>query len=281
MGNIDAEAVQNKARWVRVSTAILDHELFRGKELCEAAAWLWLVTNAAWKPRRVRHKGKLVDLQRGQLLAGRAFLAERFGWSEKKIRTWLKLLVTENMIENGQSKGHYANVVTICNYDKYQSVEKSEGQPKGQSAASVGPVEGQTLTKDTKLTNTADDTRARKIDTSELYDKLVEAANGSLHPLAVGMGLMAVSDPIGWIRGGADIDLDILPAVRELGHKATKGSVQSWRYFANKVAELKARRERGLPEVAVPAERPVYEDFRAKRQRENREFLDLVRSMPS
>lgn len=279
MGNIVEEPVENKARWARISVETLDHEVLDTGAYDRRSAWVWLVLNASWKERRVNHKGRPLILKRGQLLAGRDFLAKKWGWTEKKIRTFLDLLVAEKMIEKGQSNGHYANVITVCNYEKYQTAEKSEDQSNGQSVASAGPVQGQTLTKDTKVTITADDVRAQKIDTGELYDKLVAAANGSLHPLAVGMGLMAVSDPIGWINSGADLDLDILPAVREVGHKAQKGSVQSWRYFAPKVAENKQRRERGLPEVPDVVPAPLFEDWRAKRTREAAETLELVRSM--
>jgi hypothetical protein len=280
MGNIDEQAVENKARWVRTSTEMYEHDFFGDEPYDQRSAWGWMIAAAAWKKRRVRHKGKMIDLERGQLLAGRDFLAKQFHWGEKKVRNFLDRLAAEKMIEKGQSNGHYANVITICNYDRYQSVDKSEGQSKGQSGASVGPERGQTLTKDTKVTITADDARARKIDPAELYDKLVEAANGSLNPMAAKMGMIAVSDPIGWLNAGADLELDVLPAVRELGHKAAKGTVQSWRYFAPKVSELKARREAGLPEVHVPQAAP-FEDWRAKRQREAEEALRVVRSMQS
>lgn len=247
MGNLPEDNGENKARWVRVSVETFDHEILDMGRYDRRSAWLWLITNAAWKERRVNHKGRPITLKRGQLLGARSFLAEKFGWGEQELRTFLKALVTNGMIEINQSSGHFANVITICNYEKYQSAENAKGQAANQCLTSAQPEPNQISTKGTSYTNTADDTRARKIDQTDLYDKLVEAANGSLNPLAARVGMMTVSDPIGWINAGADIDLDILPAVRELGHKAAKGSVGSWRYFANKVSELKARREAGLP----------------------------------
>ncbi|WP_424958464.1 hypothetical protein [Hyphomicrobium sp. 1Nfss2.1] len=222
-----------------------DHEILDMGRYDRRSAWLWLITNAAWKERRVNHKGRPITLKRGQLLGARAFLAEKFGWGEQELRTFLKALVTNGMVEINQSNGHFANVITICNYEKYQSAENVKDQASNQSLTSVQPEPNQISTKDTSYTNTADDTRARSIDCHELYDKLTEAANGSLYPLAI--GLHAVAEPLMWIRQGADLDLDILPVIRDIGHRAPKGSIRTWSYFAGPVSTQKARREKGLP----------------------------------
>ena len=115
----------------------------------------------------------MVELQRGQALAARSFLAQKWMWGEKKVRLFLEFLQSENMIEMGQSKGRFANVITICNYDKYQSAGENKGQfegqlgagsgpVEGQLGAGSGPVEGQTLTKNTNTTNKKITTPARE-----------------------------------------------------------------------------------------------------------------------
>lgn len=146
----------DRARWVRTSVEMLDHPILNVGPYSRRDAWLWLIAHAAWRDKRVNHKGRPLDLKRGQVLVGRAFLAETWGWGEKQVRIFLELLVADNMLEKGQSNGHFANVVTICNYDKYQSVDHDEkpvqGPEQGQSAASAGPEQGQTLTKDTSNT---------------------------------------------------------------------------------------------------------------------------------
>lgn len=144
-----------KARWIRVSADMLEHDAFAGEPYSKHAAWLWLIANAAWKPRRFKapNVNAMVELERGQVLAARHYLADKWQWSEKKVRNFLAFLLSQNMIEMGQSKGRFANIVTICNYDKYQSAEKEKGQLNGQMRAGCGPVEGQTLTKNTNTTN--------------------------------------------------------------------------------------------------------------------------------
>ena len=147
-----------RARWVRISADMLEHDAFAGEPYSKHAAWLWLIANAAWKPRRFKapNVNAMVELERGQVLAARHYLADKWQWSEKKVRNFLAFLLSQNMIEMGQSKGRFANVVTVCNYDKYQSATQEKGQLNGQFGASSGPVEGQTLTRDTNTTSRED-----------------------------------------------------------------------------------------------------------------------------
>lgn len=152
------------SNWIAVSREMRDHPIVgmgnpvkpedpsRGS-FSKYEAWQDLLMEAKWKPFEVSNKGKVVTLQRGQLMAARAWLARRWNWSEKTVRGFIAKLESEFMIrsDKGQSKGqrsgHYANVLTVCNYDIYQTLteldEMTKGQSQGQSGASQGPVEGQ------------------------------------------------------------------------------------------------------------------------------------------
>lgn len=94
-----------------------------------------------------------------------------------------------------------------------------------------------------------------KIDPHVLFEKMAAAANGALSPVAVGLNI--VSEPIGWIEHGADLEKDILPVIASLGHKAKPRSIQSWAYFRQAVSQAKDARLRGLPTpIATPAAKP-------------------------
>lgn len=147
------------SRWIATCVDVFEHPVLDKGPYDRRSAWLWMIANAAWKDKTVNHKGRPLELKRGQLIAGRAFLAETWGWSEKQVRIFIELLADENMIEKGQSNGHYANVVSICNYDAYQSPQEMDSQRKGQSAASAGPEQGQTLTNTTNITGESDNAR--------------------------------------------------------------------------------------------------------------------------
>jgi hypothetical protein len=143
--------------WIRTCVDVFDHPILDNGPFDRRSAWLWLIAKAARFDKRINHKGKPLEIKRGQLLAGRAFLADTWGWSEKQVRLFLDLLAADFMIEKGQSNGHYANVITICNYDVYQTApakkQPVEGPERGQCGASAGPVQGQTLTVSTDNTN--------------------------------------------------------------------------------------------------------------------------------
>lgn len=139
-------------RWIAVCVDVFDHEIFSGS-FDRRSAWLWLIANAAWTDKRVSHKGQPLDLKRGDVLIGRAFLAKTWGWSEQNVRSFISLLRKDEMIKINQSNGHTANVASICNYDVYQAAKKDTSQATNQSPTSAQPEPNQTLTYTTTLPN--------------------------------------------------------------------------------------------------------------------------------
>lgn len=104
-----------------VDRGIWEHDLLADSEpFSRREAWLWLLSEAAWKPHRRRIIGRSFDLQRGQLVASCRFIASKWRWSEARVRRFLAALVTENMIDATSDAG--VNVITICKYDEYQRV---------------------------------------------------------------------------------------------------------------------------------------------------------------
>ena len=97
-------------------------------------AWFWLVAHAAWKPTRQDVRGHTITVERGQICAGREYLAKQWGWSPSAVERFLTRLETEQMI--GRQTGQMKTIITICNYEKYQSIEAEpehmSGQPTGQ-----------------------------------------------------------------------------------------------------------------------------------------------------
>jgi hypothetical protein len=82
----------NKRGFIAVARGILDHSIVGArKPYSDLEAWLWLLLEAAWKPRRVRVDGGrtrvAVTLERGQLSHSRSYMAEAWGWTEKSVRS--------------------------------------------------------------------------------------------------------------------------------------------------------------------------------------------------
>lgn len=166
-------------RWIAVSTNIFEHPIVgagKREPWPPMAVWLWMVAQAAHKPHSLRVHGfglnATIKVRRGQLVLAQRRLAEVANWTRKQVRAFYLRLEQAGMItidtgearcdENGQlslavesaDRGpregpNKVTVLTICNYDKYQSTPEPKG-PKAESAR--GPRRGPESTMDTEST---------------------------------------------------------------------------------------------------------------------------------
>lgn len=86
---------------------------------CKAAAWAWLIDHACYKATPANVNGKIIELRRGQIAASVRFLAEAWGWSTTRVFRCLRSFQDAGAITCSTETGQI--VVTVCNYDKYQS----------------------------------------------------------------------------------------------------------------------------------------------------------------
>ena len=112
--------------FVLIHRSLWEHTAFR--DLTEAAAFAWMISQAAWKPTKVRYKDRVVKLDRGQLSISLHDLASRTGWGIGKTRGFLDRLKNEHTI-NIENRTRLS-VITICNYDQYQPDEHPSSTPK-------------------------------------------------------------------------------------------------------------------------------------------------------
>lgn len=96
----------------------LDNPVLDGDPYCKRAAWAWLVENARWQDGQARMLGKIISLRRGQLTFATRYMGTAWGWSEAKVRRFLRELQGQGMIEINSDGGQ--TLLTICNYDDYQ-----------------------------------------------------------------------------------------------------------------------------------------------------------------
>lgn len=258
--------------WIAISREMRDHPIVgMGQPVAPAdpkrgsysryEAWQDLLMEAKWKPFQAKNKGKVVTLERGQLMASRTWLAARWNWSEKTVRTFLDKLEGEFMVrrEKGQQKGNSVNVVSICNYDIYQTIGElmeltegqrraTEGPAKGQQRASQGPESNKETLKqdyDSKPIAISSMTEACGL---SLVPQLEAAAGPALANTAACPGLLILSAVNGWIEQGCSVEKDILPAIRARAARAAPGSIRSWSYFTQAVVDARATRLAPVPE---------------------------------
>ncbi len=129
------------AGYLMISRSMLEEPLLQDGAYFRA--WFWMVSEAAWKPRRVRVTNgraiEIIELEQGQLTHSHSYLAKAWGWSQKRVRTFLKRLQAVHMIDLQPDR--LQTVITICNYDVYQGAPDNAGRQTGRQEAGKGPEE--------------------------------------------------------------------------------------------------------------------------------------------
>lgn len=140
-------------------------------------AWNDFLRHARWKPASIDFYGFKISLGRGQLLGGYGSFADRWNWTEKRVRSFTADLIKHGMLDTiagaeameyapaGKDGSRLPNILRLVNYDAYQyrprtratelqgeheDAENSEGRPSGRPQDALenglsGQGEGQTL----------------------------------------------------------------------------------------------------------------------------------------
>ena len=110
------------AGFIKLSRMFFSNELWNeARTFSSCEAWLDLIQSARFEatPRKVSIGGREVFCNRGQYPASIRFLAKRWKWTERKVRTFLSYLKKEGMITSEVIQG--MNMITLCKYDEYNS----------------------------------------------------------------------------------------------------------------------------------------------------------------
>lgn len=113
---------------------MLNHPLFKGRA-DRLGAWSWLLMSAAWKQTKFDVNGQIVTIERGQISTSIRHLAEAWGWSKSTTQRFLTRLKTDTMI--GTDSGTGRLLITICNYEKYQSISEGAGTASGTASGTA------------------------------------------------------------------------------------------------------------------------------------------------
>lgn len=140
--------------YIKLYRKCLENEFFLEKPFDRWRAFECLLISARYKPSRVILKGQVIELEAGQLIVSEKKLAEKWDWSRGKVRRFLSLLESLQMIQvNGTA---YGTLVTIENYTKYQCDGTSDGTTDSTSDSTTdgttdGTSDGTHIKKDKKV----------------------------------------------------------------------------------------------------------------------------------
>ena len=140
--------------WFAVKRGITNHHLFKGKP-DRLAVWLWLLDNAAWKNTTHDVQGRTISVPRGAVCASERQIASECGIGYQVARTAIARFKREHMINAEVTHGK--NLITLCNYEKYQDPENAYNAPPNASLTqeqrkpNAQKEQGNKVTRDTSV----------------------------------------------------------------------------------------------------------------------------------
>jgi hypothetical protein len=105
-----------------------DNFLWQDKPFSRGQAWVDMLFMANHSDNEILYGNQITEIKRGSFIRSERQLAASWGWSRKRVQTFLVLLEKGTMI--AKKRDQKASHITILNYDKYQITGTKEGTSK-------------------------------------------------------------------------------------------------------------------------------------------------------
>jgi len=125
----DAKYGQGFVKWYRSAREHWTHFLQQKRSATDHEAFLDLLQEANYKRSTIERDGKIIHINRGQVLTTEDNLARRWRWSRGKVRRFLSAAQGFAEIQRETVQG--ISILTLCNYDKWQGDGTSHGTSHG------------------------------------------------------------------------------------------------------------------------------------------------------
>ena len=112
------------AGWIKLHRKLLDNPISRKPNYSHL--WVTLLLKAQHKQSDFTWNGQRQTLLPGQLMTGRKELSQETGIAESTVERILKYFESEHQVE--QKKTTKFRIITITNWEKYQTPKKNEQQ---------------------------------------------------------------------------------------------------------------------------------------------------------
>lgn len=246
-----------------VDRGIFDNPRFAPEPFTEREAFQWMVSEAAWKPRRLRVGSVVVDLRRGQLAHSIRWMAKEWKWTEARVRRFIQRQKSDTAksdasIDAATDAG--VTVITIRNYDKYQRVSLPSDAPSDapNDAAATQQRRKEKDIKDIEVDDDAGaDPPAWQRTPQYHAAKQIAAMCGYAEGFAFD-GWNGATAIVGrWLANGWRVD-QVLDSVRDqLAKRKERGPPRFVSYFEPGIADFIAEQNRPIPVSELP--RGAYE----------------------
>lgn len=164
--------------YIPISRRLFEHQLWCEERIYSRfEAWLDLIQSARFEDTKQLIGNRFIEVKKGQILASLRFLAGRWQWSTKKVNSFLDLLIQDKMIIKETPKETGQTVITICNYDKYNSQiiqEETEKKQQGNTKETPWKQQGNKVNKDKKENNIGDSDESLVCGTSQPHTEHID-----------------------------------------------------------------------------------------------------------
>ena len=115
--------------WVRIWRKLLDNPIFKDSEAVHL--FIYLLLKANHKQNKFLFNQREMAIDRGQMVTGIERMSKDTGLTHRQIRTRLALLKNIGILTRKTTNRF--SIITICNYDHYQSRDNEERQAERQA----------------------------------------------------------------------------------------------------------------------------------------------------
>ena len=158
--------------FINLHRTLLDSMIFSNQTGLKI--WIWLLLKASYRKRYVSLKiGKgetTVTIERGQLIFGRYKAEEELCIDGSAVYRWMKKLEENGMISI-ESNNQYS-IITICNYDTYQTGNETDEQPmNNQRTANEQPMNSRRTADEQQMNTYNKDNKVNKVNKDNNVNK--------------------------------------------------------------------------------------------------------------
>lgn len=115
----------SKQGYVSIHRSLQEHWLWNEKPFDKKSAWIDLLLMVNYKDNKIMFDNELIEIRRGERITSIKKLCDRWGWSNTKVRNFLKVLEKDNMISL-KIAPQKATVISIVNYNKFQDTNTTK-----------------------------------------------------------------------------------------------------------------------------------------------------------
>lgn len=136
-----------KDGYIKLHRKLFESKMWLDEPFTIGQAWVDLIAMANYADKDNFYRGAAQHIKRGQIMTSKEYLANRWKWSEGRVRRYLRSLEVLKMVQIDSTRR--GTLITIENYGVYQDVRRTGKRTEDEQTADRRRTDGgQTATKE-------------------------------------------------------------------------------------------------------------------------------------